>query len=334
RYYDPEIGRFISADTIVPDPNNPQSLNRYSYVNNNPISNIDPSGHSGQGLGIALTFISAFMSGFAGIPLVMAGAWLGAGLSVAGIATRNPYLAAAGAIVLGFVGGFAGGLPFLSGVAGGVLGGTLGYLVSPVSPLSADAQIAIGWALTAYGVLRIAESAARYAAAKLADQTSELASGLDNAPASQSAPYSGDPGADVIGPDFKEGSAIPDAAKQQVLKGAPDLGSALDAARMRHATSAQVAEVSAKYGIKDVGAFARKTDIFVPPGRGVSLGGLAHEVKHVGQFLASPHFAARYEAAFQAGLARGLSPAGAYAANGFELRAFRVQQDVVRANSP
>jgi RHS repeat-associated protein len=32
RYYDPAIGRFISADTIVPDPENPQQLNRYSYV--------------------------------------------------------------------------------------------------------------------------------------------------------------------------------------------------------------------------------------------------------------------------------------------------------------
>jgi RHS repeat-associated protein len=26
RYYDPAIGRFISADAIVPDPMNPQSL--------------------------------------------------------------------------------------------------------------------------------------------------------------------------------------------------------------------------------------------------------------------------------------------------------------------
>ena len=31
RYYDATIGRFISADSIVPDPANPQSLNRYSY---------------------------------------------------------------------------------------------------------------------------------------------------------------------------------------------------------------------------------------------------------------------------------------------------------------
>jgi RHS repeat-associated protein len=44
RYYDPQIGRFISPDTIVPNPTNPQSLNRYSYCLNNPLKYIDPSG--------------------------------------------------------------------------------------------------------------------------------------------------------------------------------------------------------------------------------------------------------------------------------------------------
>ncbi len=47
RYYVPSLGRFASADTIVPDPANPQSLNRYSYVNNNPLRFTDPTGHFG-----------------------------------------------------------------------------------------------------------------------------------------------------------------------------------------------------------------------------------------------------------------------------------------------
>ena len=42
RYYDPEKGRFISADTIVPNPANPQSLNRYSYCLNNPSNSLAP----------------------------------------------------------------------------------------------------------------------------------------------------------------------------------------------------------------------------------------------------------------------------------------------------
>jgi RHS repeat-associated protein len=45
RYYDPELGRFVSADAVVPSPGNPQSLNRYSYCLNNPLKYIDPSGH-------------------------------------------------------------------------------------------------------------------------------------------------------------------------------------------------------------------------------------------------------------------------------------------------
>jgi murein DD-endopeptidase MepM/ murein hydrolase activator NlpD len=45
RYYLPEGGRFISPDTLVPDPGNPQSFNRYSYVRNNPVNLTDPTGH-------------------------------------------------------------------------------------------------------------------------------------------------------------------------------------------------------------------------------------------------------------------------------------------------
>ena len=50
RAYDPEIGRFVSPDSIVPDPSNPQSLNRYAYVRNNPLKFVDPSGHSDEWL--------------------------------------------------------------------------------------------------------------------------------------------------------------------------------------------------------------------------------------------------------------------------------------------
>lgn len=46
RVYDPIIGRFLSADPIIQDVTDSQSLNSYSYVRNNPLSLIDPSGYS------------------------------------------------------------------------------------------------------------------------------------------------------------------------------------------------------------------------------------------------------------------------------------------------
>jgi RHS repeat-associated protein len=51
RYYDPALARFVSADTIIPGQEdnagtaNPQNLNRYSYVNNNPLRYTDATGH-------------------------------------------------------------------------------------------------------------------------------------------------------------------------------------------------------------------------------------------------------------------------------------------------
>jgi RHS repeat-associated protein len=47
RWYDPTLGRFAQADTIVPEPDNPQGLNRFSYTINNPLRYIDPTGHCG-----------------------------------------------------------------------------------------------------------------------------------------------------------------------------------------------------------------------------------------------------------------------------------------------
>jgi len=45
RFYSPALGRFVSADTIVPEPGDPQALNRYAFVLNNPLKYIDPTGH-------------------------------------------------------------------------------------------------------------------------------------------------------------------------------------------------------------------------------------------------------------------------------------------------
>ena len=45
RYYDPEVGRFITEDPILRSFENPQGLNRYIYCRNNPLKYIDPDGN-------------------------------------------------------------------------------------------------------------------------------------------------------------------------------------------------------------------------------------------------------------------------------------------------
>jgi RHS repeat-associated protein len=44
RWYDPYINRFLSPDSIISQPANPQNLNRYSYVEGNPLRFVDSTG--------------------------------------------------------------------------------------------------------------------------------------------------------------------------------------------------------------------------------------------------------------------------------------------------
>jgi len=45
RWYDPALGRFAQADSIIPQPGDPREWDRYGYVRNNPIIHYDPTGN-------------------------------------------------------------------------------------------------------------------------------------------------------------------------------------------------------------------------------------------------------------------------------------------------
>lgn len=120
RYYNPKLGRFLTADTIVQSPYNPQTLNRYTYCNNNPVNLVDPTGHSwfkkvfGGGSGFVASAIGAVLA--VAITVMTGGA---GGVFMASLGWSS-FWAGVGA---GALGGAVGGA-----VTGGLLGGTQGAL--------------------------------------------------------------------------------------------------------------------------------------------------------------------------------------------------------------
>jgi RHS repeat-associated protein len=136
RLYDPVIGRFISPDRIVQAPENPQSLNRYSYCLNNPLIYTDPSGEFWEWVIIGALFgaftgaVEAHMNGQNWFVGALTGAVIGAvsggvgswvGGAVTNYLTTTAWIAesatatAAANIVGAMAGGFSGGA-----VAGGL----------------------------------------------------------------------------------------------------------------------------------------------------------------------------------------------------------------------
>ncbi|MBD7912105.1 RHS repeat-associated core domain-containing protein [Clostridium cibarium] len=49
RYYNPKVGRFISEDSYAGEDYDTSRLNRYTYCGNEPVLNVDPSGHNFTG---------------------------------------------------------------------------------------------------------------------------------------------------------------------------------------------------------------------------------------------------------------------------------------------
>ena len=76
RQYSDNAGRWISPDLLAGDVSNPQSLNRYAYVTNNPSSSYDPLGLDQEG-GTCAAFGDNFGWGVAQCP--SGGGWGGGG---------------------------------------------------------------------------------------------------------------------------------------------------------------------------------------------------------------------------------------------------------------
>lgn len=91
RFYSPQTGRFISADNLVPYPYNSQSWNRYSYVRNNPLRYVDPSGHADQPEGsMAIGGGAGLAPGGSGGGSGISPWWFAAGASAVACVTACP----------------------------------------------------------------------------------------------------------------------------------------------------------------------------------------------------------------------------------------------------
>ncbi|HEY8402299.1 MAG TPA: RHS repeat-associated core domain-containing protein, partial [Cytophagaceae bacterium] len=64
RMYTGKLGRFTSVDSVGPDLNNPQTLNKYQYCLNNPLRYIDKTGKYEEDVHRDLTNLLAYAAGF------------------------------------------------------------------------------------------------------------------------------------------------------------------------------------------------------------------------------------------------------------------------------
>ncbi|WP_374679872.1 RHS repeat domain-containing protein [Hydrocarboniphaga effusa] len=105
RVYDPAIGRFLSPDPIIQDPNNLQAYNRYGYVSNNPLTNTDPTGYSwlSKTFKKAAKWVGDNWRVLATIAITVAAPYALYGQSMAQLSFGK-------ALITGALGGFAGGL--------------------------------------------------------------------------------------------------------------------------------------------------------------------------------------------------------------------------------
>ncbi len=147
RYYDPEVGRFITIDDLsYLDPDTINGLNLYAYCGDNPVMAVDPNGASWSsfwssvgnwfkdnwakvvsGIAIVAGVVTMFIPG----AQVVSGLLLSAGVSslIGGYANE----AAGGSFLGGWIGGLISGImsaiPGLN-IIGGMVGGMLGNIAT------------------------------------------------------------------------------------------------------------------------------------------------------------------------------------------------------------
>lgn len=158
RIYDPVIGRFLSADPFVQFEYNTQSYNRYSYVLNNPVGAVDPSGYMLRADEVRRGWRRERHQQIA-TGVVIAGLSLATGAAASGL-IANQFL---GAVVGGAVSGRFSVWASGGGVAGGLSGtqaAFYGAFSAGVANTIGSAAATISWVAKYKPLLHIASQAA------------------------------------------------------------------------------------------------------------------------------------------------------------------------------
>ena len=148
RFYDPALGRFITPDSIVQAPADPQSLNRYAYCRNNPLAFVDPDGHwfwmvvigilAGAGLNASIAAIQGRDIGMAALTGAISGGFFaGAGIMAGGldsVVAQAMVHAAAGFISGGINAGITGGNMRQGTIISGISAGVAKYAMAGILP--------------------------------------------------------------------------------------------------------------------------------------------------------------------------------------------------------
>ncbi len=192
RYYDPSLGRFITADPTVQNSTSSITFNRYHYAGNNPVNNIDPDGfgfwkklfkiagkillpfvpdkYKGVVIGITLSFINPVLGAIASAAyntMLYDGSW-GDFAKSAGIGILT---ASIGAGIGDLVGGSLGG--FIGAAASGAVAGGVGSVLTGGSFGAGAGQGAIFAAAGYLAVTGIQAAANKIESARLAKAAKE-----------------------------------------------------------------------------------------------------------------------------------------------------------------
>ena len=149
RYYDPEVGRFISPDSIeYLDPETINGLNLYAYCMNDPINFYDPDAHWAMPNWLKWVIGGAVIVGLGIATLATGGAAAGvAGFIVTGAFKGAVIGAISGALVSGTIGGISSvvsGESFWQGFADGAANGfVMGAIIGGITgAISSSIQVA------------------------------------------------------------------------------------------------------------------------------------------------------------------------------------------------